>query len=214
MARTIRPLQPAPPRQAQPTWPPSHQKTTFYDLPAELRIEIYKLALQTVVLHILPPGTSSARQNPHALVRTSRQIRFEVLPIIHSTCSIRANVTDFNFSGILAFLARIPPDDQKYLLKNDNLSVKLHTTQSIPGNLESLRRWLHYRADVCKPQPRWRYSGPHPSKKVANDMRRRVKRMTTERGKRRELVEMVRAIGVGLPDEVGDEEGVVGEGGD
>ena len=196
MDRIYRPLKPALPKP-----PPEHrkenEKTCFYHLPPELRIAIYCLALENVTIHILPLKTDSRATCPHPLMRTSKQVRNEVLPIIHSSCSIRAVVTDFSFTGLLDFLTRIPPDEQKYLLKNEHLSVKLCTTLTPPGNLESLRRWLHYRADHCRPQPNWRYSGPHPSSKVANDLKRRVKRMTEER-KKRELERMVRAIGVNL----------------
>lgn len=198
MARIQRALQPAPLRPQSEL--DTTKKTCFYDLPAELRVEIYKLALENVKIHVLPLKSHLRQYCPHALVRTSRQVRHEVLPIIHSNCSIHATVTDFNFTGLLAFLARIPPDDQAYLLKNDHLSVRLCTTLSPPGNLESLRRWLHYRADTCRPQPNWRYSGPHPSSKVANDLRRRWKRMT-ELDKKLELQKMVKAIGVFLPEE-------------
>lgn len=59
----------------------------------------------------------------------------------------------------------------------------------------TLRKWLKLRADKYRPQPKWRYSGPLPKNKVANDLKRRVKRMTEE-GKRAELVVMLNAIGV------------------
>ena len=198
MARRHRPIQPAP-VQPKPLWT-TQENTSFYDLPAELRIEIYKLVLENVTIHILPSRTHSRNQYPHPLVRTSRQVRHEVLPIIHSICRLHTVVTDFNFAGLLTFLSRIPPDDEKCLLKNDRLTIRLCTTLSPPGNLDSLRRWLHYRADLCRPQPNWKYSGPHPSGKVANDLRRRIKRMT-EKEKRIELVTMVKSIGVYVPDD-------------
>ena len=192
VARVHRPLQPAPPKEKVEVIP---RKTCFYDLPPELRVEIYKLVLENVYIHILPPETDSRQKNPHALVRTSRQVRHEVLPIIHGQCRIHATVTDFDFAGLLEFLSRIPPHDEKCLLKNGTLSIRLCTTLSPPGNLDSLRRWLHYRADKCRPQPNWRYSGPPPSSKVANDLKRRVKRMKEEE-KKKELEKMVKAIGV------------------
>ena len=192
MARIHRPKYPAPPRRklavsviAQPT--------SFYDLPAELRIEIYKLALRNVVIHVVQP--LSDKVSPHPLVRTSKQIRNEILPIIHATCAIECCVTDFNFTGLLDFMRRIPPDEQKYLLKNDNLTIRLHTSTEPCSSLASLRKWLSYRGDKCRPQPKWRYSGPRPSTKVQNDLRRRVKRMTEE-NKKQELKTMLRAIDV------------------
>jgi hypothetical protein len=195
MALTYRAIQPAPIRPKPGT--SDYEPTSFYDLPAELRIEIYKLALRNVTIHILPPRAD--KKNQHPLVLTSKQVRNEALPIIHSMCSIHSNVTDFNFYGLLEFLARIPPDDQKYLLKNDNLTIRLCTSSEPCGSLESLRKWLHYRGDKCRPQPNWRYTGPRPNSKVANDLRRRVKRMT-EQNKKEELKVMLKALDVGLFD--------------
>ena len=191
----LRALAPAPPR--QPVLPELQGSTCFFDLPPELRIEIYNLALESITIHILPHN-SPDRHCPLALVLTSRQVRNEVLPIIHSNCEIRANVTDFNFEGMLSWIQRIPPDQEANLRKNDKLSIQLHTTIK-PGNFgDSLRRWLHLRADACRPQPRWRYEGPVPKPKVANELRRRVKRMT-ESGKRKELSDMLEAIGIQVP---------------
>nr|POE80031.1 hypothetical protein CFP56_08097 [Quercus suber] len=196
MRSRIRELRPAPPRKPlslDPVWPPP--KTCFYDLPAELRIEIYRLALESVHIHILPQS-SGTPACPHSLIRTSRQVRLEVLPIMHSMCEIRVNITDFNFEPLLTWLARIPPDQESNLTKNNSLSIRLCTSAKPSSvNGDSLRRWLHLRADVFRPQPRWKYSGPNPKPPTANDLKRRAKRMT-EQGKKRELEAMLKAIGV------------------
>ena len=52
--RPKRALQPAPPR-PPPYYTYPGAKTCFYDLPAELRVEVYKLVFQKVVIHVLPP---------------------------------------------------------------------------------------------------------------------------------------------------------------
>lgn len=190
----LRALQPAPPRTVQA----ESQKTCFYDLPAELRIEIYALVLEKVTIHILPVGQEGLRgRYAHPLVRTSRQIRNEVLPIVHRSCIIRANVTDFNFDGVLAWMARIAPEQHANLCKNTDLSIRLCTTLKPPAYGDTLRRWLHLRADSHRPQPGWRYTGPEPKNKVAADLKRRTKRMT-ELGKRKELLVMLEAIGVSI----------------
>lgn len=207
------PPQRAPPRRLLPAWryvPPlqPHKGTSLYELPAELRIEIYKLALSSVQLHVLPPN--SGRQcSPHALVLTSRQVRNEVLPLIHASCAIRVDVTDFNFDGLLAFMARIPSEQEVHLRKNPNLQIQLCTTATPNGkkdktcnsmrNTASLRKWLHVRADPYRPQPNWVYTGPAPDYRTAYEMRRRAKR-TKKDGERRELMKMLKAIGVDVPD--------------
>lgn len=198
-----------PHRRLLPAWrrvpPPNPQKRTcFYDLPAELRVEIYKIALASVQIHILPPN-SSERNNPHALVLTSRQVRNEVLPLIHNSCAIRIDITDFNFDGLLAFMARMPPDQEQNLRKNTRLSIRLCTTVSPNAkkgdtcnsmrNSSSLKKWLHLRADPYRPQPNWVYSGPVPDYKTSYEMRRRAKRTRIE-GEKAELVRMLRAIRV------------------
>jgi hypothetical protein len=207
---------PAPPPPSQrphrrllPAWKgvPSadpRKPTCFYDLPAELRVEIYKLALSSVQIHILPPN-SSERNNPHALVLTSRQVRNEVLPLIHNSCAIRIDITDFNFDGLLAFMARMPPDQEANLRKNTKLSIRLCTTTTPDArkgdpcnsmkNSPSLRRWLHVRADPYRPQPNWIYSGPVPDYKTSYEMRRRAKR-TKKQGEQAELIKMLQSIGV------------------
>ena len=205
------PLQ-RPHRRLLPAWrhvPFTHsqKRTSFYDLPAELRVEIYRLALSSVQIHMLPPNTSE-RNNPHALVLTSRQVRNEVLPLIHNSCAIRIDITDFNFDGLLAFMARMPPDQEANLRKNTKLQIRLCTTTTPHAkkgepcnsmkNSASLRRWLHLRADPYRPQANWVYSGPNPDFKTSYEMRRRAKRMRKD-GEKAELIKMLKAIGVEVP---------------
>lgn len=194
MALAHRPLAPAPPKP-----PPAQQpRVTFFDLPAELRIEVYKLALEGVVIHILPTSKAedSQRGIPHALTRTSRQVRNEVLPMIHSMCPIRCSITDFNFEGLLLWCSRIPPDQESKLVKNDDLRIQFATTgQQPPRCLASLRQWLKMRADKCRPQPNWQYRGPQPHSKICADLRRRAKRMT-EKGKQEEMMRILKALGI------------------
>lgn len=216
--RPYRTLQPAQPRS-------QHQNgqdttgTKFYDLPAELRIEIYRLALSSVTIHILPPNTTNRQKLPHGLVRTTRQVRNEVLPLIHNSCPIKAVVTDFNFDGLLTWMDRMPPDQESNLCKNGNLRIELCTTtnaaqdaaktgagvqkQSSCNSMKNsgiLRKWLRMRADAHRPQPQWMYSGPKPDYKTMNEMRRRAKR-AAKAGEKRELVIMLKAIGVEVPGE-------------
>lgn len=219
------PIQPAPRRLPVllPAWrhvprPQPHRGTSFYDLPAELRIEIYKLALSSVKIHILPPNSIRVRQ-PHALVRTSRQVRNEVLPLIHKSCAINVEVTDFNFDGLLEFMTRIPSEQEVNLRKNPTLQIQLSTTSTPNGkkdktsnsmkNTGSLRKWLHLRADPHRPQPNWVYCGPQPDVKTSYEMRRRAKR-TKKKGERRELMRMLKAISVDGIDDSSSENEVAG----
>lgn len=211
-----RALMPAPPKQplasAGSSSSSPHFSTTpatsFYDLPAELRIEIYKLVLDKVTLHILPGAQRAAADDhphkcPHALVRTSRQVRNEALPLMHALCPIHAAVTDFDFDGLLLWMRRMPPDQEANLCKNAALRVTLVTTNNDRRGQSSnsiknspvLRRWLHLRADRHRPQPAWAYAGAEPDSKTACEMRRRAKRAAKPEEKR-ELVKMLAALGV------------------
>lgn len=197
--RPLRPIAIAP---APPKAPPVQQhRVTFYDLPAELRVEIYKLTLESVRLQILPATADKSRKRPHPLTLTTRQVRHEVLPIIHATCPILCNVTDFVFDGLLEWMSRVPPHEERVLTKNDNLTIAFHTTmQQPPRMMESMRKWLHMRADQHRPQPKWQYSGPTPPSKVCADLRRRAKRMKEE-GKQAELLKMLKALQIPCGDE-------------
>lgn len=209
--RPLAALAPAPPRPSAPTSPynfaprpsgPAGPGKSFYDLPAEIRVQIYSLVLENVTVHILPRESGQERRAPHPLTRVSRVVRNEVLPIIHSSCAMVAQITDFNFSGLLEFVTRIPPNELNALKKNTRLKVQLCTTgesakgqgQAVSDSI-SLRRWLQYRADACRPQPEWEYVGVRPSSRVESDIRRRIKRMN-EPGKKREMVKLAESLGI------------------
>lgn len=191
----LKPLLPAPPRFRDPPPIIIGRKVGFLDLPAELRIEIYNLVLKKVVIHILPSNSDRQQPAPHGLLRTCRQIRQEVLPIIHTSCAIRATITDFDFSGLLTWLSRVSGDGHKALAKNAGLVIHFCASEKVPSDLPFLRRWLHDRADPYRPQPSWRYSGPRANVKVANDLKRRLRRMKEVR-KQAELKKIAKALGV------------------
>lgn len=191
MSASHRRLAPAPPKMPAMQRP----RVTFFDLPAEMRIEIYKLALQNVTIHITPPSLLEGYKAPHALTRTSKQVRNEILPMIHSLCPIRCDITDFNFDGLLAWMARVPPSEEINLTKNENLTICFNASSQPPRSLDTLRKWLKMRADPHRPQANWKYIGPQPSSKVASDLRRRAKRMN-EPGKQQEMLVILKAIGI------------------
>lgn len=201
--RSLATLAPATARskqQSAPRQPSEYGGKCLNDLPAELRVEIYKMVLQDVTIHILPMEARLERRAPHPLTRVSKPLRNEVLPIIHANCPIEAMITDFNFSGMLAFMQRIPPEDEKALAMNDRLKIQLCTTgentKGVQWNVSdsiSLGRWLRYRADKCRLQPKWEYCGIWPGSKVESAIRRKISRMT-EDGKKQELIKLGTAL--------------------
>ncbi|KAK5170946.1 uncharacterized protein LTR77_004090 [Saxophila tyrrhenica] len=134
--------------------------------------------------------------NPHPLALTSRLIRNETIPLLHQHCPVHCTINEMDFTPLLAFHSRIPPSDLKYLQRNPNLVITLVTTQDKElGALDSMRKWLHWRADQHRCQPDWRYEGSRPSSRVGNDLRRRLKRMV-EKGKKAEMEKILRAMKV------------------
>lgn len=203
--RPLAPLAPAPPK-------PRHveqSRVTFYDLPAELRIEIYRMALEGVTIHIKPLGTPDTMCSPQPFSRVSKQVRNEALPLIHSLCPITSTVQDFNFDGVLAWIARVPPHEEGNLAKNKSLTINLATSG---GNqpyreMASLRHWLHMRSDKFRPYPNWVYQGPQPGSKVCADLRRRCKRLKEYR-RQKEMVKILEGINILPPAELlRDDEG-------
>lgn len=177
-----------------------HSGASLYSLPAEIRVDIYRLVLENVTIHILPREAGHERRRPHPLTLTSKIVRNEVLPLIHANCAIMAVITDFNFSGMLDFVARIPPNELNALAKNQRLKIQFSFTAGgakddgkTAGETQSLRSWLQYRADKCRPQAKWQYSGVRPPRKVESFVRRRIKRMTEE-GKRQEMVALAKGM--------------------
>jgi hypothetical protein len=168
---------------------------TFLDLPPELRIEIYKLALKNVTVHVLPMNCGDNRKLPHALTRTSQQVRREVLPLMHSLCPILCSITDFNFDSLREWMRRIPPDQEANLCKNRTLVIRFCTTTELPKSIESMRKWLQMRADPYRPQPRWQYSGSKPADKVCKDLARRANRMK-DASRQKEMFVILECLGV------------------
>lgn len=87
------------------------RRTSFFDLPAELRNHIYALAVQHIQQLRIVPRTSPIpvpikrkhnRQNDRipALFVTSRQCRAEYLPILLATAPIEIRILDFDFRSL------------------------------------------------------------------------------------------------------------------
>lgn len=143
--------------------------------------------------------------NPHPLALVSHSVRDEVLAVLHQHCPINCTIYDLDFTPLLTFYKRIGPNNMIYLQRNKNLTITLNMSHNKDqlGPLDSMRQWLHKRADPHVLQPDWQYEGARPSSKVGNDLKRRWKRMSQsksegEAGKRVELEKMVKALKVDL----------------
>ncbi|KXL45521.1 hypothetical protein M433DRAFT_134587 [Acidomyces richmondensis BFW] len=146
----------------------SSQKSglTFFDLPAELRNEIYDLVASTTIL-TLPPSSNTSNRKDRSLVPvpglllTSRQTRREYLPLLYSTAPVAVEIRDFNFNPLLNAVANLYATELKALRLNPNLVLQLRTQNCTKDNLAGLRRWVVSRANSLDRLP-WRYEVVHP----------------------------------------------------
>ena len=135
----------------------NRNKTSFYDLPSELRIQIYELVARDSRLSLffaLPKNIKTP-----ALLLTSRQVRNEYRPVLLSLAPIRAHVGNYNFKPIMRVVGSLYSTELKALRKNSNLTIVLHLKNfdvTSEHCMTSLRRWAVKRAEHLDRLP-WSY---------------------------------------------------------
>lgn len=113
------------------------RRTSFFDLPAELRNHIYALAVQHIQQLRIVPRTSPIpvpikrnhnRQNDRipALFVTSRQCRAEYLPILLATAPIEMRILDFDFRRLGRIIGSLYSSELKALRSNSRLTLRLY----------------------------------------------------------------------------------------
>lgn len=133
------------------------KQINFFSLPAELRNDIYELAAHDSTLHLFNPSTAKSKLKPiPALLLASRQTRIEYLPILLSTASIKATVTDFNFKTLQSVLSSLYSTEQKALRSNNHLTIVLRFKKCSDDAYANLRRWTTDRASSLD-KIAWRY---------------------------------------------------------
>ena len=122
-------------------------KTSFYDLPSELRIHIYELVARDTRLSIFSASPKHIKTPP--LLLTSRQVRNEYRPVLLSLAPIRAHVGNYNFKPIMRVVGSLYSTELKALRKNNRLTIVLHLKNfdvTSEHCMTSLRRWAVKRA--------------------------------------------------------------------
>ncbi|KAF2215234.1 hypothetical protein CERZMDRAFT_94649 [Cercospora zeae-maydis SCOH1-5] len=149
----------------------AQRTTTFFDLPAELRNQIYELAASDTTLHLCTkpnkPNKPSKQKHQRmpSLLLTSRQCRAEYLPILLATAPISTLVKNFDFSNIIRMTGSLYNTELKALRSNPNLTILLtfsqtSRTRTTPHAMEaSLRSWITYRS-AGMDRLRWHYALP------------------------------------------------------
>jgi hypothetical protein len=159
--------------------PPLEPKgKNIFDLPAEIRNEIYKLVVESTEICILKSNCSDCN-NESSLALTARQVRKEVLPLRYRFGRLHACIVDLEFEGLLAFTTRLTSLQRKHLCGNPNLEVRLRRSRSEEidacisnMSVRSLKAWAVDRARVDQPQPSWKYTGPYTNHNAALEARR------------------------------------------
>jgi len=132
-------------------------KTSFYDLPSELRIHIYELVARDTRLSIFSASPKHIKTPP--LLLTSRQVRNEYRPVLLSLAPIRAHVGNYNFKPIMRVVGSLYSTELKALRKNNRLTIVLHLKNfdvTSEHCMTSLRRWAVKRAEHLDRLP-WSY---------------------------------------------------------
>jgi hypothetical protein len=148
---------------------------SFFDLPAELRNEIYECVISDATLS-LPPNLFAGARKPklrlkkkkssasapiNGLLLASRQCRKEYLSILLTTISVVVEIKDFDFDNLMRVSATLNPEDLESLQSNRNLVLHLHTRNCTQKSLTQLRAWLDFRAQQPSSQRLpWRYEFP------------------------------------------------------
>ncbi|KAL9532025.1 hypothetical protein SMMN14_04293 [Sphaerulina musiva] len=124
------------------------RRTSFFDLPAELRNHIYALAVQHIQQLRIVPRTSPIhvpikrkdnRQNDRipALFVTSRQCRAEYLPILLATAPIEIRILDFDFRSLGRIIGSLYSSELKALRSNSRLTLRLYFSNRASSSFSS-----------------------------------------------------------------------------
>lgn len=146
----------------------SKPKTTFFDLPAEIRNEIYLLLARQTTLTLFPDTARSTSKKTTrisskkagdltpGLFLTSRRSRQESTAILLSAARIHANVVDFDFHSLTRVVGSLYATELKALRQNPRLFIVLRMKVCSRALYTNLWRWCVARADSLD-RLEWRY---------------------------------------------------------
>lgn len=152
------------------------RRLTFFDLPAELRNEIYEYVISDATLS-LPCNIFSATisqkarlalrkrkplptANINGLLLASKQCRREYLSILLSTISVVVEIKDFHFEQLIRVTSSLNDIETNALRSNRNLTLLLDTRNCTTKDLASVRRWLDFRHKDDRANLPWKYEFP------------------------------------------------------
>lgn len=128
-----------------------NSKSSFLDLPAEIRLSIYEIIADNTELILASPSKKSSKLPTLAL--TSRQVRSELISTLCKRASIACLVQNFDFRHVQT-LMRAHADD---LHHNPNLTIQLLVSRSWYEHMERLDDFLNIKTSAV-PSISWKYT--------------------------------------------------------
>lgn len=151
---------------------------TIFDLPAELRNDIYRYALESASVCVVLSNGSECHE-PLGILLAAKAVRKEVLSLIHRHGNIHVEVVDLDFGALLAFTTNLNTQQRAAMNDNPNLEIRLRRTESLeddavlPGeNLMRLKEWVVSKTHADALQPCWTYTGSYTDHIAAARVRR------------------------------------------
>lgn len=131
---------------------PGH-KSSFLDLPAELRNLVYEYVIEDLLLHLAYLEEHNPIYNPSPLLYVNKQISCGYKSLAVPTATMQKRVLSFNFAHVATYLdqlsdkeiARLPGDDEK--LPTQTFRIELSGSY-IPCAWVGIMPWLRRMGDV------------------------------------------------------------------
>lgn len=140
------------------------RKTNFFDLPAEIRNDIYERLARETTLHLSDSPSIVTSNNTKlkksvlipGLLLASRQCRAEYSSILLSTAQITAVAIGYDFKFVSRIAGSLYRSELKALRENPNLKIVVRLKRPSSQTYVQLRRWCIERANSLDRLP-WRY---------------------------------------------------------
>lgn len=138
----------------------TERKHTFFDLPAEIRNDIYEHVACDTRIFLPLPDRKSNKSTPlpiPSLLIASRQLRNEFLPLLLECAHIAVVIRNFDFRNLMRISSSLYSTELKALRNNERLTIRLLVEKCNRESIASLRRWLVKRAEGLD-RLAWNYS--------------------------------------------------------
>ncbi|KAM3418126.1 hypothetical protein BST61_g6331 [Cercospora zeina] len=136
---------------------PTSSRTTFFDLPAELRNTIYELVADCTLR--FKSGSNTPSTIP-GLLLASRKCRGEFISVLLATARLEASITDMNFNRFLLTFSTLDQRSRKAIASNSQLLITLRVRKCGSNVYANLRKWCQECKEIFagdENAPVWEY---------------------------------------------------------